>query len=80
MSGCFGNSKEDDYFERQLYNHLSEKAYCEKHDIYYDECRTHNGGCPLCENEDPELQDYIYKRGLFGGDFDPGNPKIFKEV
>ena len=77
MSGCFGGSKEDDYFERQLHGYLSEKSYCEKHNLYYDECWTENGQCPICENEDPEIQDYIFKRDLFGGDFDPGSSKIF---
>ena len=64
MSGCFGGSKEDDYFERQLYNHLSEKSYCEKHEIYYDECRTFNGGCPDCEEEDPEIQMYKARKEI----------------
>ena len=58
----FGGSKEDNYFERQLHDYLSEKSYCEKHNLYYDECRTENGQCPVCESEDPELQDYIFKR------------------
>lgn len=80
MSGCFGGSPFDRHFERQLYDHLSEKSYCEKHDLEFDECKTDFGGCPMCEAEDPELQHILKCYELFGGNFDPGSPKIFMGV
>ncbi|MFA5297277.1 MAG: hypothetical protein WC389_03615 [Lutibacter sp.] len=51
MGGCFGNSPEDIHFENQLFRYLDEKSYCEIHDIYYDESKSENGYCPICEKE-----------------------------
>jgi hypothetical protein len=69
MSGCYGSSFEDRHFERELFDHLSQKAYCEKHDLEWDESKGDD--CPKCQEE--------YDNELFHDDFDPGNPKIFKE-
>ena len=33
MSGCFGTSAEDQYFERQLHSHLAQLSYSEQREI-----------------------------------------------